>query len=236
MTSFKIERMTLNLLTIWPKHKIEMQIIYDGRKVQVWEFVSQGLNIGKWSTGKHCDGVTVVKKRENQYVSRRWHPSFNHILNWICVTPTHIHTAPQKSKQTQLEKPVIMLADLLWDHGPEPLPSQAPPMARLLDLLHPAQRGFVRRGGRPPELNVELNWTEWTTNWTNWTLRISATWLNLTERTFKANWRVGNWTELIWSRSRLNFELEDLKSSRTVPALIVTKHGQIGSWGYSLLF
>ena len=29
------------------KHKIEMQIIYDGRKVQVWEFVSQGLNIGK---------------------------------------------------------------------------------------------------------------------------------------------------------------------------------------------
>ena len=38
-----------------------MQIIYDGRKVQVWEFVSQGLNIGKWSTGKHCVGVAVVK-------------------------------------------------------------------------------------------------------------------------------------------------------------------------------
>ena len=54
-----------------------MQIIYDDRKVQVWEFVSQGLNIGKWSTGKHCDGVAVVKKRENHYVSRRWHPSFN---------------------------------------------------------------------------------------------------------------------------------------------------------------
>ena len=31
-------------------------------KVQVWEFVSQGLNIGKWSTGKHCGGVAVVKK------------------------------------------------------------------------------------------------------------------------------------------------------------------------------
>ena len=44
------------------KHKIEIQIIYDGRKVQVWEFVFQGLNIGKWSTGKHCDGVAVVKK------------------------------------------------------------------------------------------------------------------------------------------------------------------------------
>ena len=43
------------------KHKIEMQIIYDGRKVQVWEFVSQGLNIGKWSTGKYCDGIAVVK-------------------------------------------------------------------------------------------------------------------------------------------------------------------------------
>ena len=60
ITSLKIERMTLNLLAIWLKHKIEMQIIYDGRKVQVWEFVSQGLNIGKWSTGKHCDGVAVV--------------------------------------------------------------------------------------------------------------------------------------------------------------------------------
>ena len=43
------------------KHKIEMQIIYDGRKVQVWEFVSQGLNIRKSSTGKHRDGVAVVK-------------------------------------------------------------------------------------------------------------------------------------------------------------------------------
>ena len=38
-----------------------MQLIYDGRKVQVWEFVFQGLNIGKWSTGKHCDGNAVVK-------------------------------------------------------------------------------------------------------------------------------------------------------------------------------
>ena len=38
-----------------------MQIIYDGRKVQVWEFAFQGLNIGKWSTGKHYDGVAVVK-------------------------------------------------------------------------------------------------------------------------------------------------------------------------------
>ena len=59
--SFKIERMSLNLLAISPKHKIEMQIIYDGRKAQVWKFVFQGLNIGKWSTGKHCDGVAVVK-------------------------------------------------------------------------------------------------------------------------------------------------------------------------------
>ena len=38
-----------------------MQIIYDGRKEQVWKFVSQGLNIEKWSTWKHCDGVAVVK-------------------------------------------------------------------------------------------------------------------------------------------------------------------------------
>ena len=39
-----------------------MQIIYDGRKVQIWEFVFQGLNIEKRSIGKHCDGVAVVKK------------------------------------------------------------------------------------------------------------------------------------------------------------------------------
>ena len=47
ITSLKIERISLNVLVIWPKHKIEMQIIYNGRKVQVWEFLFQGLNIGK---------------------------------------------------------------------------------------------------------------------------------------------------------------------------------------------
>ena len=34
--------------------------------VQVWEFVFQGLNIGKWSTGKHCDGVAVLKKKKRE--------------------------------------------------------------------------------------------------------------------------------------------------------------------------
>ena len=38
-----------------------MKIFYDGWKVQVREFVFQGLNIGKWSTEKHCDGAAVVK-------------------------------------------------------------------------------------------------------------------------------------------------------------------------------
>ena len=38
ITSFKIERMSLDLLAIWPKHKIEMQIIYD----QGWK--KAGLN------------------------------------------------------------------------------------------------------------------------------------------------------------------------------------------------
>ena len=55
--------MSLNLLAIRPKHKIDMQILYDGRKAQVLEFVFQGLNIGKWSTGKDCDGAAVVKKK-----------------------------------------------------------------------------------------------------------------------------------------------------------------------------
>ena len=53
-----------------------MQIIYDGRKVQDWEFVSQGLNIGKWSTGKHCDEVAIVKNVKTIMCPRRWHPSF----------------------------------------------------------------------------------------------------------------------------------------------------------------
>ena len=59
-----------------------MQIIYDGRKVQVWEFVFQGLNMGKWSTGKHCDGVAVAKKCETRYVPKRWHLSFK--WNFTC--------------------------------------------------------------------------------------------------------------------------------------------------------
>ena len=48
-----------------------MQLIYDGRKVQVWEFVFQGLNIGKWSTMKHCDGVAVVKKNEKTVMCQK---------------------------------------------------------------------------------------------------------------------------------------------------------------------
>ena len=105
ITSFKIERMTLNLLAIWPKHKKEMQIIYDGRKVQVWEFVSQGLNIGKWSTGKHCDGVVVVKKNvktimcqeggtllaENSRSTLTWVTGrvvTTHAAGWICAGNT----------------------------------------------------------------------------------------------------------------------------------------------------
>ena len=41
--------------------QIEMQVIHDDKKAQVWEFVFQGLNIGKWSIEKHYDGVSVVK-------------------------------------------------------------------------------------------------------------------------------------------------------------------------------
>ena len=54
-----------------------MQIIYDGREVQVREFVFQGMNIEKWSIGKHCDGVTVVKNVKAVICQKRWHPSFN---------------------------------------------------------------------------------------------------------------------------------------------------------------
>ena len=82
ITSFKIERMSLYLLAIWPKHKIEMQIMYDDRYVQVRKFVFQGLNIGKWSTGKRCDGVAVVKNVKT-IVSKRWHPSFNIVFLFV---------------------------------------------------------------------------------------------------------------------------------------------------------
>ena len=44
--------------------KIEMQIIYDGRKVHVWEFVFQGLNIGKWNTETLWWGCCCKKKRK----------------------------------------------------------------------------------------------------------------------------------------------------------------------------
>ena len=53
--------MSLNLLAIWSKHKIETQLIYNCRQAQVWEFVFQGLDIGKWNTEKHCDWVAGVK-------------------------------------------------------------------------------------------------------------------------------------------------------------------------------
>ena len=46
-------------MAISPKHKIEKQIIYDGRKVKIWEFVFQGLNIEKWSTGKIVMGLLL---------------------------------------------------------------------------------------------------------------------------------------------------------------------------------
>ena len=65
-TSFKVEKDVVKFIGNIAKHKIKLHIIYDGRKVpkylQVWVFAFQGLNIGKWSTGKHCDGVAVVKK------------------------------------------------------------------------------------------------------------------------------------------------------------------------------
>ena len=70
----------------------------------------------------------------------------------------HSDTTPSLRKASkQLEKSVMILSDLLWDHGPEPLPSQDPPMDRSWDLFQYAIRGFVRGGGHPPELNVELN-------------------------------------------------------------------------------
>ena len=46
-----------------------MQIIYDVRKVQVWEFVFQGLNIGKWSTGHGSSEGHEMLKRSDKYHS-----------------------------------------------------------------------------------------------------------------------------------------------------------------------
>ena len=76
--------MSLNLLAIWRNAKLEMQIIYDGRKVQVWEFVFQGLNIKKWSTGRHCDVVAVDIKTCKRDMSKRWHPSFKTRHRYCC--------------------------------------------------------------------------------------------------------------------------------------------------------
>ena len=47
---------------------------------------------------------------------------------------------------------------------------------------------------------------------------------NWTERTFQTNWWLGNWTVLNWCQIILNFEREDLVSSRTLPALSAMFH------------
>ena len=43
-----------------------MQIIYDGRKVYVWKFVSQGLNIG----GCCCKNVKTIMCQEGGTLGR----------------------------------------------------------------------------------------------------------------------------------------------------------------------
>ena len=63
ITSFKFERMSLNLLATWPKHKIEIQIIYDDKYVHC---TGLGIRVSrpdyrKMEHGKHSDGVYVVK-------------------------------------------------------------------------------------------------------------------------------------------------------------------------------
>ena len=82
----------------------------------------------------------------------------------------------------------MILSDLLWDHGPEPLPPRIRPSTALGISYSPLNAASSGGDGRPPE----LNWTVWTSNWT---LEISGTWLNWIERTSKTSWRVGNWTE-----------------------------------------
>ena len=72
--SFKNERMSLNLLTIWPKHKIEMQTIYDGISTGLGIRVS-GLEYRKMEH-RETLWVLLLLNRENRYVSKRWHPSF----------------------------------------------------------------------------------------------------------------------------------------------------------------
>ena len=70
--------MLLNLLaTIWSKHKIEMQIICDGTEVHT----GLGIRVSGPEYRKIEDRETLrwgccCKKRENRFVSKRWHPSY----------------------------------------------------------------------------------------------------------------------------------------------------------------
>ena len=68
----------------------------------------------------------------------------------------------------------------------------------------------------------KISWTEPNElNWTNWTEALGPSAPELIERTFQTNWRLGNWTVLNGCQTILNFERENIVSSRTIPALEV---------------
>ena len=97
-----------------------------------------------------------------------------------------------------LEKLHLYAFSPVGDHGPEPLQLPGSVYAPCSwDLLQYTLNAASTGDGRPPELNVQLNWTEWTSNWTNLTFESIGTWLNWTELTFqsKLEGRELTWTE-----------------------------------------
>ena len=75
ITPFKIERMTLNLLAMWPNHKIEMRLRW--QKSTSLGIRVTGPEYRRMEHRKTLWWGCCCKKRENHYVSRRWHPSLN---------------------------------------------------------------------------------------------------------------------------------------------------------------
>ena len=53
---------------------------------------------------------------------------------------------------------------------------------------------------------------------------------NWTEQTFQTSWRLGNWTELNWCQTILNYEREELASSRTLRALVM--RSKMSNWKF----
>ena len=114
----------------------------------------------------------------------------------------------------------------LWHHTTSRRSKQAQPANCTIPPPRrqtPGRRAGISAGGKlelflcfSQTTGGSMNWTESKLNWTE---ALGPRALNWVEWTFHTNWLLGNWTILKWCQTILNFERQDLISSRTLPAL-----------------